>query len=62
MKKRYVLIKLSSETVRELKKRQQQLGRSSPNELIVEMIRVLDDRNAALKCTGWQNTGGVIGG
>jgi len=62
MKKRYVLIKLSSETVRELKKRQQQLGRSSLNELIVEMIRVLDDRNAALKCTGWQNTGGVIGG
>lgn len=62
MRKRYVLIKLSSETVRELKKRQQQLGRSSLNELIVEMIRVLDDRNVALKCTGWQNTEGVIGG
>jgi len=62
MKKRYVLIKLSSETVRELKKRQQQLGKPSLNELIVDMIHILDDRNATLKCTGWQNAGGVMGG
>jgi len=62
MKKRYVLIKLTSETVSELKKRQQQLGKPSLNELIVEMIHILDDRNATLKCTGWQETGGVMGG
>ena len=62
MRNRYALIRLSSETVRELKKRQQQLGKPSLNELIVEMIRILDDRNATLKCTGWQEAGGVIGG
>ena len=62
MRKRYLLIKLTSETVCELKKRQQQLGKPSLNELIIEMIHILDDRNATLKCTGWQNTGGVMGG
>ncbi len=62
MEKQYVLLKLPLETVKDLKKRQHQLGRPSINKLLIDMIRILDDRNAALKCTGWRDDGGVLGG
>jgi hypothetical protein len=60
MAKQYVLLKLPVETVRALKKRQHQLGKKSINELIIDMINILDDRNAILKSTGWQD--GAISG
>lgn len=61
MGKQYVLIKLPLETVRNLRKRQTQLGKPSINDLLIDMIRVFDDRNATLKCTGWRDAGGVLG-
>lgn len=62
MEKQYVLLRLPLETVRDLKKRQNQLGKPSINELLKDMIHILDDRNATLKCTGWQDTRGAVGG
>jgi len=62
MTRQYALIKLPLGTVRALKKRQNQLGKPSLNELLIEMIGILDDRNATLKCTGWREAGGVTGG
>ena len=62
MAKQYVLLKLPLETVRDLKRRQNQLGKPSIDQLLVDMIHILDNRNAALKCTGWQDTRGAVGG
>ena len=62
MIKKYALIKLPLETARALKKRQNQLGKPSLNALLIEMIGILDDHNATLKCTGWRETEGVTGG
>ena len=62
MIKKYALVKLPLETVRALKQRQNQLGKPSLNALLIEMIGILDDHNATLKCTGWREAGGVTGG
>ena len=62
MEKKYVLLKLPFETVRDLKKRQNQMGKPSINELIKDMIRIFDDRNAILQCVDWQDEGGIFNG
>ena len=62
MENKYVLLKLPFDTVRDLKKLQYQLGKPSLNELLRAMIRMTDNHNANLKCTGWLNTGGVRSG
>ena len=62
MANKYILLKLPLETVRELKTRQNQLGKPSINAILIEMIRVLDERNATLQTTGWRDAGGVQGG
>ena len=62
MEKKFVLLKLPFETVRDLKKRQNQMGKPSINELIKDMIRIFDDRNAILQCVGWKDEGGICNG
>ena len=51
--KTYVLLKV--ETVRSLKRLQNQSGHASLDDLIVEMISLTDDYRTGLKETGWQS-------
>ena len=62
MKKQYVLLKLPFYTVRDLKKLQYQIGKPNLNELLWAMIRMTDNHNVILKCTGWRDAGGVHSG
>lgn len=57
MESEYILLKLPIKTVRELKKRQKQMGKPSLNELIKDMIQYFDDRNAGLQNFGWLDEG-----
>ena len=49
----HVLLKV--ETVRSLKRLQNQSGHASLDDLIVEMISLTDDYRTGLKETGWQS-------
>jgi hypothetical protein len=51
--KAHVLLKV--ETVRSLKRLQNQLGHASLDDLIMKMISLTDDYRTGLKETGWQS-------
>ena len=51
----HVLLRLKTETVRDLKRLQNQSGHASLDDLIVEMISLTDDYRTGLKETGWQS-------
>jgi hypothetical protein len=64
MKKRYVLVKLRTGTVRDLKRLRSQMAKPSLDDLVVYMIQVTDSHLSVLKNTGWQDfsNGGVMSG
>ena len=51
----HVLLKLKAETVRNLKRLQNQAGHASLDDLIVKMISLTDAYRTRLKETGWQS-------
>jgi hypothetical protein len=55
MKKLYQLIKLRTETVEDLKRLKDQMGKPGLDDLIQSMIRMIDIKRLNLKNSGWQN-------
>jgi hypothetical protein len=55
MKKIYQLIKLRAETVEDLKRLKDQMGKPGLDDLIQSMIRMIDIKRLNLKDAGWQN-------
>ena len=64
MKKRYVLVRLRTETVQDLKRLRSQMAKASLDDLVVHMIQITDSQLSVLKNTGWQDfsNGGVMSG
>jgi hypothetical protein len=55
MKKRYVLVRLRTETVQDLKRLRSQMAKASLDDLVVHMIQITDSQLSVLKNTGWQD-------
>jgi hypothetical protein len=64
MKKRYVLVRLRTETVQDLKRLRSQMAKASLDDLVVHMVQITDSQLSVLKNTGWQDfsNGGVMSG
>jgi hypothetical protein len=64
MKKQYVLVRLRTGTVQDLKRLRSQMAKASLDDLVVYMIQVTDSHLSVLKNTGWQDfsNGGVMSG
>ena len=58
----YQLVKLRTETVRDLHRLKRQTGEASLDALIVFMIQMVDSKRLVMMNTGWLNAGGIIGG
>ena len=53
MKREYRLIKLRTETIQDLKKLKERMGKGSLDDLIGSMIHLMDTHCQGLKETGW---------
>jgi hypothetical protein len=64
MKKQYVLVRLRTGAVQDLKRLRSQMAKASLDDLVVYMIQITDSHLSVLKNTGWQDfsNGGVMSG
>ena len=62
MKSNYQIVRLRTETVKDLHRLKRQMGKASLDDLIVSMIQQADSRRLTLMNNGWVNTGGILDG
>ena len=59
MRPEYRLLKLKTETVKDLCRLKDETGQASLNNLIIKMIRLTDAYRAGLKEAGWESSSGI---